>query len=132
MIYQELYSGLTPIAKGRPRFTKSGRTYTPARTALYERQIRNGYNGPVFRGAVDLSCTFGMKIPQSESKKNRELILRGEIRPCRRPDLDNLCKAVQDALNGVAYEDDAQIVGLSAVKVYSDVPYVQIKINGEQ
>ena len=33
------------------------------------------------------------------------------------PDLDNLIKAVSDALNGVAYEDDSQVVEMQAVKL---------------
>lgn len=37
----------------------------------------------------------------------------------KRPDLDNLCKLVGDALNGVAYRDDSQIVRASISKLYS-------------
>jgi Holliday junction resolvase RusA-like endonuclease len=37
----------------------------------------------------------------------------------QRCDIDNLVKAVQDALNGIAYVDDAQIVSLVAVKAVS-------------
>ena len=38
-------------------------------------------------------------------------MLEWEIRPTKRPDLDNIAKAVLDALNGLAYQDDSQIVG---------------------
>ncbi len=34
-----------------------------------------------------------------------------------RSDLDNTFKAIQDALNGIAYEDDKQIVKIIATKV---------------
>lgn len=130
MEYEERYDGLVPIAKARPRFTRDGRTYTPARTAFYERQIRRGYQGPCFHEAVELNCVFGMKIPKSASKSDREKMLRGDMPHCKKPDIDNLCKSVQDALNGTAYDDDSHIVALTAKKVYSEEPFVKITIWG--
>lgn len=40
--------------------------------------------------------------------------------PQGRPDIDNLTKLVLDALNGVAYADDAQVIRLTATKRYGD------------
>lgn len=37
-----------------------------------------------------------------------------------RPDIDNLVKAVTDALNGILWKDDSQIVSLSAEKRYGE------------
>lgn len=48
-----------------------------------------------------------------------ELAAQGWLRCTVRPDLDNLVKLVLDALNGVAYADDSQIVRIHAFKKYS-------------
>lgn len=37
----------------------------------------------------------------------------------KKPDVDNIVKIVADALNGVAYHDDTQIVSVLAKKVYA-------------
>jgi Holliday junction resolvase RusA-like endonuclease len=52
-----------------------------------------------------------------------------EIRPTKKPDADNILKAVLDALNGLAYNDDSQIVSARIEKLYSDNPRVEIVIS---
>lgn len=47
----------------------------------------------------------------------------------QRPDIDNLCKGVLDALNGVAFIDDAQIIKLCCEKNFSDVENIEITIH---
>ena len=42
------------------------------------------------------------------------------IYPFVRPDLDKLCRAVLDALTGIAYKDDQQVVSLFATKSYGE------------
>ena len=49
-------------------------------------------------------------------------------RPTKKPDLDNIIKAIADSLNGIAYKDDAQIVELKSKKFYSDTPRVEVTI----
>ena len=55
-------------------------------------------------------------------------MLEGLMNPIKRPDADNIAKIVLDALNGIAYKDDSQIVDLSVPKRYSDKPRVEIFI----
>jgi Holliday junction resolvase RusA-like endonuclease len=43
--------------------------------------------------------------------------------PDRKPDLENYLKGTLDALNGVIYRDDAQIVSLTARKLYTDAAH---------
>ena len=50
------------------------------------------------------------------------------ILPTKKPDTDNIAKAILDALNGVAYYDDAQVVELHVVKKYSDEPRAEVMI----
>ena len=52
----------------------------------------------------------------------------GIIRPTKKPDLDNIAKAVLDSLNGIAYKDDSQIVSMVVSKKYSNRPRVEITL----
>ena len=68
-------------------------------------------------------------MQKSTSKKKRQQMLAGLIRPTKKPDLDNVIKSILDALNKVAYHDDTQIVSLSVEKFYSDSPRVEVAIS---
>lgn len=48
--------------------------------------------------------------------------------PIIKPDLDNYIKSVLDGLNGLAFEDDNQIIRIDAIKLYSDHPRTEILI----
>ena len=50
----------------------------------------------------------------------------GDLMPAKKPDIDNIAKAVLDALNSVAYRDDTQIVELQIRKQYSEKPRLEI------
>ena len=58
-------------------------------------------------------------MPTSTSKKRKADMLENIIKHTVKPDCDNLVKAILDALNGVAWYDDAQIVDLQVKKEYS-------------
>ena len=105
-----------------------GHAFTDKRTREYERAIRDGYLGGKFEGAIGISIEFGMPIPKSESKKRKSLMLADIIHHTKKSDVDNMVKAVTDALNGIAYDDDSQIVYLYARKKYAAEPHVFCKI----
>ena len=120
---------ITPVAKARPRVTMVGgraRAYTPKKSADYERHIARKWAHERQSDPARLDIVFGMPIPQSWSKKQQDAAASGLILPSKKPDIDNLIKAVMDALNGVAYDDDNQVIELSAKKVYAPEPYVAI------
>lgn len=77
---------------------------------------------------LKVSIIFCMPIPQSYSKKRRKWILDGYEQHTKRPDVDNLGKAVLDALNGIAFADDSQIVQLNLRKEYAESPHVWLSI----
>ena len=121
-----------PQGKGRPRATTIGghaRMYTPSKTRGYERTIWASYReagGGMLYGNLQMRIVAVRMIPQSSSAK-RKADLRG--RPCRsKPDIDNIIKVLCDALNGVAYEDDSQVVEVSAKKIWGDEPHVWVEI----
>lgn len=69
-------------------------------------------------------------IPKSFSKKKYKQALAGEIRPIVKPDCDNIAKNINDALNGIVYPDDKQIVCLTVNKYYSNQEFVKVVIEG--
>ena len=123
-----------PRGKGRPRFS-NGRAYTDEQTRAYEYQIAANYRRVAgkFRFPDDVFLRVRvqqqMPVPQSASKAKKASMLDGVTYPSAKPDLDNVVKAVLDALNGVAYKDDARVVGLHSQKIYSDNPGVLVEIS---
>jgi len=51
--------------------------------------------------------------------------------PTVAPDLDKYIRAVNDGLTGVAFKDDSQVIHITASKVYSDNPGVDIEVSDE-
>lgn len=69
-----------------------------------------------------------VEIPQSKSKKQKEKMLTGEIKPVVKPDVDNVAKSILDALNGIIYLDDKQIIELDIKKIYAETSWTEVKI----
>ena len=124
-----------PQGKGRPRFTALGKPYTPKATEEYEGMIAWEFTrqcrGDFFPEgtAVRMTVLAYSGIPKSASKDTREAMLRREIRPTKKPDVDNVLKAVCDGLNGVAYHDDAQVVEARICRYYNDEPRVEVYLS---
>lgn len=124
-----------PAGKGRPKFTRSGHAYTPKETVNYETLVKlsfkQKYPGlkPVEKDvAMLVTIKAYYKIPASASKKRQQAMREGLIRPTKKPDWDNIGKIVCDALNGIAYYDDSQVVAVTVEKLYSDTPRVEVEI----
>ena len=76
------------------------------------------------KAPIGLEVINYTQIPQSLSLKRRNAL---EGQPCiTKPDIDNYCKFVMDAMNGVAYEDDSCITSLWSEKIYSANPRVEL------
>lgn len=121
-----------PCGKGRPRTPHNGgRPYTPKKTANYENLVKVEYERQCgsYRfddgEYIDLRVYAYYGIPKSVSKKTRQAMLDGKIRPTKKPDFDNIGKIIADSLNNIAYKDDAQVVDSMTRKFYSDRPRVQ-------
>lgn len=126
------------IAKGRPRFSTVGgyaKAYTPKRTTDYEKKVRECYLAeapyPSVRWsnkeALEIVLNVYVEIPKSASKKAKtEMLLHGY--PVKKSDCDNYLKSICDALNGVAYTDDYQIVMATVNKIWSEEPKAEITL----
>lgn len=114
-----------PVGKGRPRVRRTGHTYTPEQTILYENLIKVEYGqqcGHRFADDVALAMTIIVNYapPHSATKKMRKDMLDWQLKPAKKPDIDNIVKVIADALNGVAYRDDVQITDLHVSKRYAE------------
>lgn len=123
-----------PVGKQRPRFAR-GRTYTPKKTLVYENEIKAqaasamGASEPL-ETPVAVYLYINHAIPASYSKKRKEACLNRFERP-KKPDLDNVAKAYLDAMNGIVYRDDVQVVSLHVTKRYDTISSVHVCVKEE-
>lgn len=120
--------------KQRPKFNRySGKVYTPQQTINYENWVKTcfleqcGEIKPLEKPLKVIINSY-YEMPKSVSKKKKMQMLRNEIVPTVKPDLDNIAKSILDSLNGLAYLDDKQVVYLEVAKFYSDNAYVLVSI----
>lgn len=127
---------IEPKPQSRPRFTRNGRTYELKEMTDWKRafsqSLRSNRPKMIEKGPVTLLVTFYVFPPQSISKiktkhprTNEEL---ERIFVSKKGDIDNYSKAVLDAANGILYKDDGQISVLSAQKLYSLNPRIELEI----
>ena len=125
-----------PVPKGRPRVTRYG-TYTPPKTKEYEKRIQDAWRvideHPFPTGTpVSVSVHAYFEIPQSVSQKKRKAMhMTPHIK--HRADVDNLAKAVLDALDGIAYADDCAVSVLQVSKSNVDgESFTFVELRGEE
>lgn len=123
-----------PFGKQRPRVTKKGIAYTPKETVNYESLVKMACREVMkdkYFGAdepIGLIVRAYYPIPSNTSKAAKENMIKGLVRPTKKPDCDNIMKIIADALNMVAYADDKQIVANVVEKRYSEQPRVEVVI----
>ena len=118
-----------PFGKQRPKHGK-GYTYTPKETVNFENLIKVTFQTaypdhvPVSTGVrMDVKAVY--PIPESWSKKQKAQAGAHLIRP-KKPDWDNVGKIVSDALNQIAYHDDAQVYDAHIIKMYGEKPRLEV------
>lgn len=125
-----------PQGKGRARaFVRGGHVghYTPEKTRTYEGMIRTiAMDEMAGRVPFDKPLEFTLRAifvaPASWSNRKRAQAYTGEIKPGKKPDLDNIAKAWNDALNGVVYRDDSLICQMTLDKRYGPQALVVVTI----
>lgn len=125
---------------GSGRLIESSRQVGPWRDTVRRAAVEAMAGRPPIEGPVYLVQVFALPRPKSHygTGRNSGRVKRGAPhRPPARPDLDKLARAVGDALTGICYLDDAQVVNLCAAKYYVmpsgrlSVPGVEIRVHGE-
>jgi Holliday junction resolvase RusA-like endonuclease len=125
-----------PQGKGRARIAKAGkaaRLYTPAKTVAYEGLVALAAQGAMrgrglIHGPVLIELRMLHAVPQSMSKKRKALALSGAIPCMKKPDTDNVLKAICDACNGVVWRDDVQATDGMFRRRWSETPGVHVRI----
>ena len=123
---------MKPTGKGRPRFTRAGVTYTPTATAKAEKAVAWAAKASLQGKAptadnVGVYVEFDFEPPKSVSK-TRKAALIGKPHT-KKPDIDNCLKLVMDALNGVVWQDDKQVVSVQAIKKYESRNRVSVTVS---
>ena len=118
-----------PVGKQRARVCRTGHTFTPAKTVNYEALVKQTFAAkyPDFvpmPGPVRMILSIYIMPSKATQRKIKKNIVR--IYPIIKPDADNIFKICADALNGMAYVDDKQIISVYAEKKYSQRPCVEI------
>lgn len=113
--------------KGRPRFTARGgfaRAFTDAKTANAETWVKacavDQAGATPIEGPVSINVAISVHVPASWSKRKTLDALAGATWPTSKPDLDNCVKLIADALNGIVWRDDKQIVRMVVSKRYAE------------
>jgi Holliday junction resolvase RusA-like endonuclease len=124
-----------PVPKGRPRlstFNGHARAFTPTKTRRYEDLIRLEAGRvmagrPQLQGPTRVRMRAYMPMPQAIAKHKLKgpSAEAGVIRPLTKPDVDNFAKVI-DALNGIVWPDDNQVVELTVEKFYSTRPRLEL------
>ena len=118
--------------KARPRVTQGGaHTYTPDPGGFVERVTAAAIVADLqkyaeYEGAVEIMVLIDRAMPKGWSRRRKEEM---EDEPCLvKPDANNVLGAVLDALNHVAYRDDAQVYWPQAKKLWAYEHSVQVGV----
>jgi Holliday junction resolvase RusA-like endonuclease len=125
-----------PVAKGRPRFSTRGKfpvAYTPEKTKTYESEVGMMAKAAMgasqaLEGALEAFIYVTFPVPASYSKKRTEDCLNDTEKHTKRPDLDNVVKAVIDGMSEIVFLNDSQITSIHATKVYGEIPKVEVMV----
>ena len=144
----KLVLNIEPKPQSRPRASMRGRhatVYEDRKMSAWRKKctklVRQLYDGPYFDGAIKVDMTFHMPAPKSMSEhpkprskakklKQYDDFVNERIYVDKKPDLDNLEKAVYDSISkaGVVWSDDNIIVEHTTRKVYSPRPRIEMEI----
>ena len=116
----------TPVPQGSMKHIGGGRMIHSRATELatWRALIANAAKAagckPI-ESPIIITMVFRLKRPKTVKREY----------PTVMPDVDKLARAVNDGLSGAAFQDDSQVIRMTASKEYSDTPGVDIEISDE-
>jgi len=114
----------TPVPQGSMKHIGGGRMIHSRATELatWRALIANAAKAagckPI-ESPIIITMVFRLKRPKTVKREY----------PTVMPDVDKLARAVNDGLSGAAFQDDSQVIRMTASKEYSDTPGVDIEIS---
>lgn len=124
-----------PVAQGRPRATTVNgrvRMYDPKKSRDFKHYLKLAASKhrpeQLIEGPISLEVKVYKPTLKSFSKKKKAAAEAGQLRPTTKPDVSNYLKLIEDALTGVIWKDDSQIIDCSISKYYSETPRTEIQI----
>lgn len=126
---------IEPVGQMRARHSARGgiaRTHKAPKQATAEQRLlafaaQHRPDKPM-GGQLEVTIDAYMPIPANMTKLKRVQAMSGELRPTKKPDLDNVAKHLLDCFNGIFWVDDKNIVGLMVRKFYSESPRWEVEI----
>lgn len=138
-----VYGQAAPAGSKTPGVTKSGRRFVRdanPNAADWKRQVRqaageamDGRNA-LLDGPLVLTAWFYQPRPRNHygSGRNSHKVKASAPQfPITAPDTTKLVRAIEDAMQGIVYRNDAQIVRQSAGKHYGEPARVEIRVSAE-
>ena len=123
--------GLKPVSFARPRYDgRSKRFFGAPKYEKFKRQLRHDLipNHAPYPHPCEVELVFGLGPLAQKPKWRWRAFLDGLWFHTSRPDVDNLSKAVLDAMNGVLWADDSQVWRLVAEKTYTESPFIRMSV----
>jgi crossover junction endodeoxyribonuclease RusA len=121
--------GMAPAPQGSKRhvgngvMVESSQRVKPWREAVRWAALAELGDAPPMAGPVQVTVFYGLPRPKGHygTGRNAETLRPSAPRfPAVKPDLDKLDRGLFDALTGLVWQDDAQVVAVTAHKVYGD------------
>lgn len=112
------------MLKGKPQITSTNAKLKPFRHTVTQVALEAV-------GKIGAAPLFGRHVPVRAhyifTFRRPAGVPKGRVFPVVKPDMDKLERAVNDALTGVVFHDDSQVVSCTSDKVYGDVEGVFIQ-----
>lgn len=120
-----------PVGWARAGGGKTMHRFTPAAQRNYSVAVKL-FCQAAMAGAAPLDGPIAVEIhavyPWPASWSQRKRIAPGNRWKVSKPDYDNIAKLVGDALNTIAWTDDARICKALAYKYYGDLPCLKVRV----
>lgn len=127
------WKGIKPVAFARPRFnSKTRAVFNPTSYDSYKKSLQARIlpvDRPPIPDPCEVTLIFGMGPPPKRPVWRFTAGIRGELQNTSKPDLDNLVKAILDAMNGIVWVDDAQVFSMTACKNYSEEYLIRMAVS---